>query len=174
MESWKDLAKLLWMEMNPVEGYTSPQANARVNKINGTRSAAVFKNNINNIRNIDGNYIKLPFMTKANSIGGDTIMPDGKKFMEAYVVPEEYVKYIKRGSDRITNRIPNVTLGKMANKLMSYPAVQTAGKVIESTATPLMVIDMLKLQGSYPYTQNQYKQMLNNMGIQYNNGQIQL
>ena len=44
----------------------------------------------------------------------------------------------------------------------------------EGSAIPLTVLDVLKLQGVYPYSQQQYKQMLKNMGIDYGNGQIQL
>lgn len=51
---------------------------------------------------------------------------------------------------RFTNRIPTQTLGKMAEKIMSSPVVKVGGQIIEKSATPLMVYDMLKLQGYDP------------------------
>ena len=139
-ESWKELARLFWDEMNPIEGYTSPEANKRVNQITGESKASVFKNDINNIRNINGKYIKLPFLTRANAIPGETIIPNGNKYMEAYVVPEEYVKYIRKGSDRILNRIPAVTMGKMVNKMLSSPITQGVSR---NVVLPLSIIDMM-------------------------------
>ena len=138
--SWGELVRLLWNEMNPIEEYTSPEANARVNKITGESKASVFKNNINNIRSIGGGDVKLPFLTRANAINGNTIIPNGNKLMEAYVVPEEYVKYIRKGSDRILNRIPNVTMGKMVNKMLSSPITQG---ISEKVVLPLSVIEMM-------------------------------
>lgn len=57
----------------------------------------------------------------------------------------------------IKNRIPTQTLGKIAEKIMSNPVVKVGGKVIERTAVPLMVYDMLQSPvdaGTLPFEGN--------------------
>lgn len=183
MESWKDLVKLLLGEMNPIEGYNSrPQDIYENNRLNNDKFYRyIFKNNVNKFLEMDphersyvSNNVKDLKRVNVPNFVWDSVGDETKKIYDVYEVPPEYVKDANNNLSKVKNRIPTVTMGKMVNKLMSYPAVQTAGKVIEGTATPLMIMDMLKLQGAYPYTQNQYKQILNNMGVQYNNGQIQL
>lgn len=84
------------------------------------------------------------------------------------------IKMANTPLQKVMNRIPTQTLGKMATKILQSPVVQVGGKILEGSAIPLTVLDMLKLQGMYPHSQQQYKQILKDMGIQYNNGQIQL
>lgn len=60
-----------------------------------------------------------------------------------------------------------------AKKVMSK-ALRFGGKILMGVDPWFTVSDMLKLQGAYPYTEKEYKQLLNNMGIQYKNGQFQL
>lgn len=84
------------------------------------------------------------------------------------------IKMANTPLQKVMNRIPNQTLGKMATKMLQSPVVRVGGKILESSAIPLTVIDMLKLQGSYPYSEKEYKSILKDMGIEYNNGQFQL
>lgn len=60
------------------------------------------------------------------------------------------IKMANTPIQRVVNRIPTQTLGKMAKKLMESPAVRIGGKILEGSATPLMILDMLQLQGIDP------------------------
>lgn len=53
-------------------------------------------------------------------------------------------------------------------------SLRFGGKVLMGLDPWFAVTDMLKLQGQYPYSQKEYKQILNDMGIQYNNGKFQI
>ena len=63
---------------------------------------------------------------------------------------DKNIKMANTPLQQITNRIPTQTLGKMAKKLMESPAVRIGGKLLEGSATPLMILDMLNLQGMDP------------------------
>lgn len=60
-----------------------------------------------------------------------------------------------------------------AKRVMSK-ALRFGSKILMGLDPLFMIGDMLKLQGEYPYSQQQYKQILNNMGVDYSNGQIRL
>ncbi len=148
-ESYIDLAKMLWNEMNPIEGWTSPQANFMMNSRSGEPPrAALFKHNINNITNIDGSKVRLPFLTKANIPGyyADALLQYGDKpYHQAYVVPEDEIRYVRNDFDKIKNRIPTKSMGKIVNKILSEPAVRIGGKVLGKVLEPLAILDGLGL-----------------------------
>lgn len=144
-ESYIDIAKMIWNEMNPIEGWTSPQANFMMNSLsNEPPKAALFKHNINNITNIDGSKVRLPWLTKAN-ISRDNenklLQYGDKTYHQAYVVPEDEIKYIRNDFDKIKNRIPTKSLGKLVNKILNEPVIKTTGKVAGKLAIPLAIID---------------------------------
>ena len=148
-ESYIDLAKMLWNEMNPIEGWSSPQANFMMNNLsNELPKGALFKHNVNNIINIDGSRVKLPWLMKANIPGGNTyesLQYGSRPHQQAYVVPESEIKYIRNDFDKIKNRIPIKTMGKIVNKILSEPAVKIGGKVLSKAFEPLAILDGLGL-----------------------------
>ena len=147
-----DIIKMMWDEMNPIEGYSSPEANNSVNKIRSQfglpRKGALYKNNINNIINIDRTKIKLPWLTKANIprvYESELTTLGGKPYQQAYVVPEEEIKYIKNNFDMIKNRIPIKSMGKMVNKILNEPVVKLTGKVANKSIVPLSILEGIGL-----------------------------
>lgn len=63
---------------------------------------------------------------------------------------DKNIKMANTPLQRVMNRIPTQTLGKMAKKILESPAVRVGGKLLEGSATPLMILDMLQLQGIDP------------------------
>jgi hypothetical protein len=158
-ESWIDLAKMLWNEMNPEEGYTSPHRNYITNNYHrnilgvDTNKAAVYKANPNNVLDINfyrqyGDYRplgKFPFMTKANVPMNSKVESIGPRHLDAYIVNNDDVKYIRNNFDRIKNRIPTKTLGKMVKKMLDYPAVKAGGRVVSKSVVPLSILEGIGL-----------------------------
>ena len=79
-------------------------------------------------------------------------------------------------TQQIRNRIPVQTLGKIARKLYNYPVVKGGVKFLDMFGPSLMIPDIIKQQGLYPYT-NKEKQRMKNIlekkyGIKINGNRI--
>ena len=61
---------------------------------------------------------------------GDLIKQSSSSLYDTYVLPNKYVKNVNNKLDKILNRIPTVTLGKMASKLYNTPGVAPAIKLL--------------------------------------------
>ena len=142
-----DLIKMMWNEMNPIEGYTNPVLSQRVSQLFNTNMPMyrVDTNYNPNVRYINEypqyhNTGKVP-VNGSNPIG----VYNKGMYNEKYTIPEEYLKYIKQPLDKITNRIPTVTLGKIVDKVLKEPVVKATGKVASKVATPLAILEGIGL-----------------------------
>lgn len=156
MESWKLLIKHMFDEMNRMPGYTNPLVSDILWKrgnigtpFEGTSTPIyqVFKNDINNkVRPITG-------MSKYyNDLGKikvsvpkphpDMIQRLGT-YYENFPVETEYVKRYRDGIGKIINAFPNVTLGRIAEKLMESNIPKYTGKALNKIAVPLAILDGL-------------------------------
>jgi hypothetical protein len=63
---------------------------------------------------------------------------------------------------------------KDALKKNASKALRFGGKILMGVDPWFAIADMLKLQGSYPYSEKEYKSILKDMGIEYDNGLIKL
>lgn len=142
-----DLARMLWNEMNPIEGYTNPVLSQRVSQLYGlnTPNYRVDLNYNPNIRPIN----ELSYyhnMGKVPVNGSNPVDAINKgMYNERYTIPGEYVKYIKQPFDKIKNRIPNVTMGKIVNKILNEPVVKLTGKVANKSVVPLSILEGIGL-----------------------------
>ena len=151
-ERYIDLIKMMWNEMNPIDGYTSHRINMKMNNRNKDIAdyvARVLENNLNDIYELDFdnrvyNRINQPDLRRVN-IPQNVGKEFGNGMWRNKVVPNEYVKDINGNWSRIKNRIPNVTMGKLVNKILNEPIVKFGSGALKKSVIPLSILEGIGL-----------------------------